>query len=78
MFNPLAKYKYINKVFREHPLAQHNLKKSWGNYLLYNVIIRIKNTPTKFKWVNGLSIYIQTIYPSKFHWCIFDPNHHIV
>jgi len=59
LFNPLAKYKYINKVFREHPLAQHNLKKSWANYLLYNVIIMIKNTPAKFKWVNGLNIYTQ-------------------
>ena len=59
MFNPLAKYKYINNIFRKHPLAQHNLKKSWANYLLYNVIIRIKNTPVKFKWVNGLNIYTQ-------------------
>jgi len=59
MLKPLAQFKYINKVFREHPLAQHNLKKSWANYLLYNVIIRIKNTPVKFKWINGLNIYTQ-------------------
>ena len=42
MLKPLAQYKYINKVFREHPLAQHNLKKSWANYLIYNLIIRNK------------------------------------
>lgn len=59
MFNLVTKYKYVNNVFRKHPFTKHNLKKSWFNYLFYNAIIRVKNKPTKFKWINNLNIYTQ-------------------